>query len=237
LYLQGAAAGTGALAAYPPQNGSIFNIGVSSAGISYFNGLVDEVRISNLARSAGWLATEYNNQSNPTGFASLSSEWNDPAVITPPASRAVNAGQSVTFSVTASGTPAPSYQWQFNGANIAGATNAACTITPASSANNGLYSVIISNLAGAVTTTGVRLTVNPFQITSLEIQTNDVLITWTTTGGTTNVVQVTPNLAIAFTNLSPNNILPGAAAIVTNYLDLGGATNWPARFYRIKLAP
>jgi RHS repeat-associated protein len=34
-----------------------------------FNGLLDEVEISNTARSASWIATEYNNQSSPGTFA------------------------------------------------------------------------------------------------------------------------------------------------------------------------
>ena len=33
-----------------------------------FNGTIDEVRISNVARSAGWIATEYNNQNAPGTF-------------------------------------------------------------------------------------------------------------------------------------------------------------------------
>ncbi len=39
-----------------------------------FNGLVDEITLSNVARSATWLATTYNNKSNPTGFYGVSSE-------------------------------------------------------------------------------------------------------------------------------------------------------------------
>jgi len=37
-------------------------------GSSGFNGLIDEVRISNIARSPSWISTEYNNQNNPSGF-------------------------------------------------------------------------------------------------------------------------------------------------------------------------
>src|ERR1044072_8168524 len=37
------------------------------------NGLLDEARISNVARSADWLRTEYNNQSSPATFYSISS--------------------------------------------------------------------------------------------------------------------------------------------------------------------
>ncbi len=33
-----------------------------------FNGIIDEARISNVARSADWIATEYANQSGSTAF-------------------------------------------------------------------------------------------------------------------------------------------------------------------------
>ena len=33
-----------------------------------FNGLLDELRVSNTARTSGWIATEYNNQSSPGNF-------------------------------------------------------------------------------------------------------------------------------------------------------------------------
>ena len=34
----------------------------------YFNGIIDEVRLSNVARSAGWISTSYNNQNDPGSF-------------------------------------------------------------------------------------------------------------------------------------------------------------------------
>jgi hypothetical protein len=36
-----------------------------------FNGSIEEVHISNSARSAGWITTEYNNQSSPSTFYSV----------------------------------------------------------------------------------------------------------------------------------------------------------------------
>ncbi|MHA2248549.1 MAG: DUF2341 domain-containing protein, partial [Candidatus Hodarchaeales archaeon] len=41
---------------------------------NYFGGLVDEIRISNITRSAEWILTEYNNQNNPSSFISVGSE-------------------------------------------------------------------------------------------------------------------------------------------------------------------
>src|SRR5882762_3404018 len=53
-----------------------------------------------------------------------------PTITTPPASQTVTAGQTATFAVVATGTAPLSYQWQKNGANIAGAIAASYT-TPA----------------------------------------------------------------------------------------------------------
>jgi len=40
----------------------------------YLAGVTDEVRISNIARSADWIATQYHNQSNPANFVSMGAE-------------------------------------------------------------------------------------------------------------------------------------------------------------------
>lgn len=45
----------------------------SSEGSVYFNGVIDEVRLATTALSAGWIATEYNNQNSPSSFYSVSS--------------------------------------------------------------------------------------------------------------------------------------------------------------------
>ena len=39
----------------------------------YFSGTLDEVRVSNIDRSAGWIATEYNNQNSPSTFETFGS--------------------------------------------------------------------------------------------------------------------------------------------------------------------
>ncbi|MBI4944791.1 MAG: DUF2341 domain-containing protein, partial [Bacteroidetes bacterium] len=40
----------------------------------YFKGLLDEMRTSTVARSSGWISTQYNNQSNPGGFSTEGSK-------------------------------------------------------------------------------------------------------------------------------------------------------------------
>jgi hypothetical protein len=53
-----------------------------------------------------------------------------PSITTQPTNQTVTAGQMATFAVVAGGTAPLSYQWQKNGANIAGATSTSYT-TPA----------------------------------------------------------------------------------------------------------
>ena len=70
-----------------------------------------------------------------------------PTLTQQPAGLTVNAGQSATFTVTASG--ATGYQWKRNGQNIVSATSASYTLTPATSQNNGdSYTVVASNSGG-----------------------------------------------------------------------------------------
>ena len=40
----------------------------------YFDGILDEIRLSNVARTSNWILTGYNNQSNPTEFYSSTAE-------------------------------------------------------------------------------------------------------------------------------------------------------------------
>ena len=93
--------------------------------------------------------------------------------------------------------------------------------------------------------TGINPT-NPasaFRIISAVRQGNNVVITWTTAGGFTNVVQATAGgvnarlHATNFTDISGPIIISGSGDATTNYLDSGGATNVLSRYYRIRLGP
>jgi Right handed beta helix region/Immunoglobulin I-set domain len=78
-----------------------------------------------------------------------------------PYSMTVAAGQSATFTVTAAGSPTLTYQWQRNGSDISGATSASYTIPAATSADNGsVFTVIVGNPIGTVTSNPATLTVN-----------------------------------------------------------------------------
>lgn len=82
-----------------------------------------------------------------------------PTITTQPANATVNAGATATFSVVATGSP--NYQWRKDGADLAGATNATLSLSNASSANAGVYTVFVSNTAGSLTSNPATLTINP----------------------------------------------------------------------------
>jgi len=83
-----------------------------------------------------------------------------PSIQTQPQSQTVNAGSSAQFSVTASGRPGVTYQWNFNGTAINGATNSSYSLSNAQSGNAGSYSVVVSNAMGSVASNQATLTVN-----------------------------------------------------------------------------
>ena len=83
-----------------------------------------------------------------------------PAIAAQPQAASVVVGQPATFSVTATGTAPLAYQWRKNGATIASATNSSVTIASATTADAGTYDVVVSNVAGNVTSAGAVLTVN-----------------------------------------------------------------------------
>ena len=81
----------------------------------------------------------------------------DPVIATPPSSQTVSSGTAAVF--TASMTGAQSYQWYFNGAAIAGATASTYTVSGATSANAGTYSVVATNASGSATSPGALLSI------------------------------------------------------------------------------
>jgi outer membrane protein assembly factor BamB/plastocyanin len=95
-----------------------------------------------------------------TGQATAISVSAQPSITTQPLSQTVNAGQSVTFSVAATGSAPLSYQWRWNGQSLASQTSASLTLTTVTSAQQGTYDVTVSNSAGTLTSAPATLTVN-----------------------------------------------------------------------------
>lgn len=95
-----------------------------------------------------------------TSKAAILTVLTPPAISTQPASLTVAAGQNATFTVTASGTAPLSYQWMDNGNSITGATSATYTTAATTAAQSGSqFTVVVSNLAGSVTSNTATLSV------------------------------------------------------------------------------
>lgn len=97
-----------------------------------------------------------------TGLAILAptTDATVPTITTQPQSQTINVGSSVTFSVSASGDPAPTYQWLKGSTTISGATTSSYSITNAQLTDAGSYSVTVANSAGAVASNAATLIVN-----------------------------------------------------------------------------
>ena len=90
-----------------------------------------------------------------------------PAVASPPGDQAIAAGDTATFSVTATGGFGYGYQWRraavplSDGPYVSGSITDTLTITRADAADAGWYDVVITNECGYVVSPHAFLTVNP----------------------------------------------------------------------------
>ena len=87
-----------------------------------------------------------------------------PVIVTQPTAQSAPLGGSATFTVSASGTPTPTYQWQKNSANItngghyAGCITSTLTISSIDSNDLANYRCIATNASGSATSNAVALT-------------------------------------------------------------------------------
>jgi len=84
-----------------------------------------------------------------------------PLITRQPVSQLAEVGYPAAISVTVTGTPPFAYQWLFNGQTLAGETCSNVEWTSAQSSNAGPYSVVITNVAGSITSQVANLTVGP----------------------------------------------------------------------------
>ncbi len=134
-----------------------------------------------------------------------------PNILTNPASQIVSGSQGVSFSVSATGIPAPAYQWLKNGTNLADQTGAMLTINSANVNDAGTYSVIVSNAAGTVTSSPAMLAVGNTAPTLAPVssQTVNVGVTVTVTNVATDP-DVPPQILTFSLLAGPGNLDPGS---------------------------
>ncbi|MBW8864400.1 MAG: hypothetical protein JF609_05655, partial [Verrucomicrobia bacterium] len=157
-----------------------------------------------------------------------------PAFTLQPLARTVKLGTNVTFTAAATGLPSPNFQWNFNGTNISGATNASYLLAFVDTTNVGNYSVAISNLVGSVTSTNALLALVPpaaalFQ--SITVFGGMVQVGFAGDAYWTYTVETSTNLTgwSILTNLTSTNGLFNFTA--------GQVTGAPQQFFRARVGP
>lgn len=73
-----------------------------------------------------------------------------PVITQQPLSTNLAPGSTVTFRVVATGSNALSYQWRYNGTDLAGATNSTVTLANLQTSNAGPYTVVVRDAVGPV---------------------------------------------------------------------------------------
>jgi len=118
----------------------------------HLQGELDEVAMWNRALSSNEVASIFT--------AANAGMCNGVQITAPPQNQTVVAGSNATFTVGAKGRPLLTYNWLFQGTNLAGATNASLILGNIQPGNAGAYSVVVSNPQGATTSAVAVLTVN-----------------------------------------------------------------------------
>jgi uncharacterized repeat protein (TIGR03803 family) len=163
-----------------------------------------------------------------------------PQITGQPVNQSALAGSSAIFSVAVFGSAPFTYQWQFNGTNLAdglnvfGSTNRVLTLSSITATNGGSYSVAVRNGLGSTNSATAVLTVL-FQPAFQNVkQTNGtVYLTWSAIVGQRYRVQWNAGLGSStWQNLGPLVTATSSTMVTTDLI----GTN-AQRFYRVLLMP
>jgi gliding motility-associated-like protein len=244
LFLNGTLVSTdaGVAGAFTARNTWDTNLRIGRPGVAsrFFDGQLDEIRISNVVRSSDWICTEFNNQNNPNTFAALSNHAPDLANIEG-ASLAFSEADAATI-ITATTTAS-----DWDNANVASAT-----IKITTNYINGEDVLSFTNTAsitgswnastGTLTLTGSDTYAN-YQLALRAIKYQDVItvnpststrtVSFTINDGTDNSNTVTRNITVAQVNDAPDAVndnvstslnVPYSGNVITNDTDEEGNT-------------
>ncbi len=164
FYVNGALMGRTATS-FVPNDLYSFRIGAgaseNASGSFFWPGRVDEVAVYGAALSEGQVQAHY---------AAAFQAGAAPRITQQPQTRATLVGAALALEAKAHGMTPLSYQWQKDGANLPGATNAALALSGVSTSQAGLYRVLVAKGAASVSSAPAELSVLPGQAISVNIQ-------------------------------------------------------------------
>jgi uncharacterized repeat protein (TIGR01451 family) len=138
-----------------------------------------------------------------------------PGIVAQPTNQTVRLGQTASFRVTASGTTPLSYQWSFNGTNLAGAVANVLLITNAQVSDSGSYAVLVSNPFGATNSATAMLSVGALPVITTQPTNLAAAVGGVASFGV--VASGTPSLSYQWT-FNSTNVLPvtNSILVITN---------------------
>ena len=149
-----------------------------------------------------------------------------PTITSNPTNVTVKKKSSATFAAAVSGASPMTYQWLFNGTNLAGATTNPLVLSNVDVTQAGTYEVIASNAMGSATSSPATLAIASPPIIVIDL-TNVVAVSGS---NATLQIQATGTGPLAYQWLFNGNPLPAAAA---NSLTLAPATMANAGSYQV----
>jgi hypothetical protein len=121
-------------------------------------------------------------------------------------------------------------------ANIAGAA-AGRPFSPLNNHGQVAYSFVLTDGRAGVAVWTPPPAMSELRITDVALAGKDVHLSWIAPAGTTNVVQASTNVSSPFNDVSAKISSAGVGQLTNRFIELGGATNQPARFYRVRQVP
>jgi len=153
-----------------------------------------------------------------------------PSIISGPTNQEVAQGGTVSFIVSAGGIPAPAYQWFFNATTPVGVNSNVLTLNSVQPSQAGLYTVLVTNVAGSMNSTAARLTLlQAPDITGITVTRTNVSVSFQSITGLNYSLEYKNFLTDpSWTTLTPST--PGNGSSLT----LHDTNALPTvRFYRI----
>jgi hypothetical protein len=234
------------------QNSSVtFSVSAGGSGLTYqwqkngvniatATGSSFTINSAQVTDSGNYTVVVTNSTGSTTSNAAVLLVTAPPAFTLQPVSQtSVANGFSVVFTVAASGSPAPTFQWRLNGTPISGATDPVYFLAAAGSGNTGTYTCKATNSTGAATSNPATLQlvsgVNPGYLINLSARAavgtgNNILIGGFGVGGSGSkhllVRGVGPALSAFFPNYLANPqlvLLDNSGAVIATNIGWGNA--------------